>query len=305
MKIKLIIFISILFIINGCKNSITKNSTFINKKTDVKIVKPIVKNLKIYDAFQAVSKYLNTSAIKSPISGVIQMVNISVGQEVYKNELLFKIKPKELAALENAKLDKSLINISSIKIRAHQLNFITAVNFQVGDYVQEGDVLAKNVKKNSMVIIAYVPFNIKIKLNSLCKIELPNGAKIKGVFERKLTQTDLFNQKQPYVVYPLTKQFFAENINLTIQKLNREIKTGLFVPKKAVYANEEQTKFWVMKMINDTTAIKKYVTIGFQNDSIIQLLNTPLSKLSKIVLDGGYGLADTAFVHVTTPKKLQ
>ncbi len=305
MKIKLIIFISILFIINGCKNSITKNNDFVSTKTDVKIVKPIIKSLKIYDTYQGVSRYLNTYAIKSPISGVIQKVNISVGQEVRKNEVLFKIRPKELAALENANLDKSLINISPIKISAHQLNFITAVNFQAGDYIQEGDVLATNVKKSSMVIIAYVPFNIKIKLNSLCKIELPNGVKIKGIFKRKLTQTDLFSQKQPYVVYPLTKRFFAENINLTIQKFDREIKTGLFVPKKAAYANEEQTKFWIMKMINDTTAIKKSITIGFQNDSIIQLLNTSLNKSSKIILDGGYGLADTAFVNVTTPKELK
>ncbi len=305
MKIKYIIFISILLIINGCKNSITKGNDFVNTKTDVKIVKPIIKNLKIYDTYQGISKYLNTSAIKSPVSGVIQKVNISVGQEVHKNEVLFKIKPKELAALENANLDKGLINISPIKISAHQLNFITAVNFQDGDYIQEGDILATNVKKNSMVIITYVPFDIKIKLNSFCEIELPNGMKIKGIFKRKLAQTDLFTQKQPYVVYPLTKQFFAENINLTIQKLNREIKTGLFVPKKAIYTNEEQTKFWIMKLINDTTAIKIPIGIGFQNDSIIQLLNTPLNKSSKIISDGGYGLADTAFVHVITPKELK
>lgn len=296
------LFVLLLFV--NCKNETPQNDTYINSKTDVAVVKPFVKSLKLWHTYQGVSKYLNTTSVKSPISGVIQKVKISMGQEVKNNDVLFVIKPKELAALEHANLDKSLINISPVKIKAHQSNFITAVNYQVGDYVQEGDVLATNVKKNSLVVIAYVPLNEEVKLNSSCQVKLPNGAILKGLFKRKLSQNNSFNQKQPYVVRLLKFQFLTQDMNLTVKSLNGEIKNGFFISKNALYANEEQTNFWVMKMINDSTAIKTPVNLGYQDDSIIQLLNPALKLSNKIISNGGYGLSDTAQVHIIHPKKL-
>jgi len=304
MTIKYFIGLFLLLFFANCKNEAPQKDTYSNSKTDVAIVKPFVKNLKIWHTYQGVSKYLNTTSVKSPISGVIQKVYISVGQEVKNRDVLFVIIPKELAALENANLDKSLINISPVKIRTHQSNFITVVNFQVGDYVQEGDVLATNVKKTSLVVIAYVPLNEEVKLNSSCLVTLPNGTTIKGVFKRKLSQNNMFNQKQPYVVRLLKFQFLAQDMNLTVNSLSSEIKNGLFIPKKALYANEEQTNFWVMKIINDSTAIKTPVNLGYQDDSIIQLLKPELKLSNKIISEGGYGLSDTAQVNIIHPKKL-
>jgi Biotin-lipoyl like len=304
MTIKYLSGFLLLMLFANCKNATPQNDTYTNSKTDVEVVKPFVKSLKIWHTYQGVSKYLNISSVKSPISGVIQKVKILVGQEVENNDILFIIKPKELAALEHANLDKNLINISPVKIKAHQSNFITAVNFQVGDYVQEGDVLATNVKKNSLVVIAYVPLTEEVKLNSSCRVKLPNGTILKGLFERKLSQNSLFNQKQPYVVRLLKFQFLAQDMNLTVKSLNGEIKNGFFISKKSLYANEEQTNFWIMKMINDSTAIKTPVNPGYQDDSIIQLLNPALKLSNKIISNGGYGLSDTAQVHIIHPKKL-
>jgi len=305
MKIKFIPSLFLFIFMSGCKNQKVKNEAFINTKLDVEVVKPIVKNLKVWQTFQGVTKYLNTTTIKSPISGIIQKVNISVGQEVNNNTVLFTIKPKELAALEQSNLDKSLINIAPVKIKAHQSNFITTVNFQAGDYVQEGDILATNVKKSSLVVLAYTPFNVRVKLKSNCQIILPDNSIINGVIVKKLAQADLLNQKQPYVVRLKDFKFLAQGINLTVRLLNREIKNGLFVPKNALFANEEETKFWVMKMINDTTSIKLPVKIGFQNDSLIQIFSKSLNGSNRIITNGGYGLSDTAFVHITAPKSLR
>jgi len=304
MTIKYLGSLFVLLLFSNCKNTGPQNDTYANSKTDVEVVKPFVKNLKLWHTYQGISKYLNTTLVKSPISGIIQTVKISVGQEVKNNDILFVIKPKELAALEHANLDKSLINISPVKIEAHQSNFITTVNFQVGDYVQEGDILATNVKKNSLVVIAYIPLNEEVKLNSSCWVKLPNGTTLKGLFERKLSQSSLFNQKQPYVVRLLKFQFLTQDINLTVKSLNSEIKNGFFISKKTLYANEEQTNFWVMKIINDSTAIKTSVNLGYQDDSIIQLLNPALKLSNKIISNGGYGLSDTAQVHIIHPKKL-
>jgi len=294
----------LLMLFANCKNTGPQKDSFFNAKTDVEVVKPFVKNLKIWHTFQGVTKYLNTTSVKSPVSGVIQKVPISVGQEVKKDNVLFVIKPKELAVLEHANLDKSLINISPITLKAHQSNFITAVNFQMGDYVQEGDVLATNVKKNSLVVISYVPLNEEVKLNSSCLVKLPNGTILKGLFEKKLSQNNLFTQKQSYVIRLLKFQFLTQNMNLTVKSLNSEIINKLFIEKNALFANEEQTHFWVMKMINDSTAIKTQVKLGYQDDSIIQLLNPALKPSDNIISNGGYGLSDTAQVHIIRPKKL-
>ena len=57
-------------------------------------------------------------------------------------------------------------------------------------------------------------------------------------------------------------------------------------------------KFWILKLINDTTAVRIYIEKGIENDSLIQILNPELSLTDRIISDGGFGLPDTAKVQV-------
>ena len=59
-----------------------------------------------------------------------------------------------------------------------------------------------------------------------------------------------------------------------------------------------QEKFWVMKLINDSTAVRVNIDKGVENDSLVQVLNSNLDTSAKIISDGAYGLPDTAKIAV-------
>ncbi|MBC7400292.1 MAG: RND transporter, partial [Mucilaginibacter sp.] len=71
------------------------------------------------------------------------------------------------------------------------------------------------------------------------------------------------------------------------------------LPKSAVLANETQTEFWVMKMINANTAVKTPVKKGIETANSIEILSPKFTAQDKIITTGNYGLADTAKVKIT------
>lgn len=71
------------------------------------------------------------------------------------------------------------------------------------------------------------------------------------------------------------------------------------LPKAAVLANETQTDFWVMKLLNDSTAIKIAVKKGIESADKVEILEPLFKSSDNILLTGNYGLADTAKVMVT------
>ncbi len=76
------------------------------------------------------------------------------------------------------------------------------------------------------------------------------------------------------------------------------MKMLLVVPKKAVLGNETQTEFWVMKLINDSTAIKVDVSKGFENNDEIEITKPEFLPTDRIILTGNYGLPDTARITI-------
>jgi uncharacterized NAD(P)/FAD-binding protein YdhS len=61
-------------------------------------------------------------------------------------------------------------------------------------------------------------------------------------------------------------------------------------------SNETLSEFWVMKMIDDTTAVKVPVKKGIETGDRVEILSPDFSPEDKILLSGNYGLADTALV---------
>jgi multidrug efflux pump subunit AcrA (membrane-fusion protein) len=70
------------------------------------------------------------------------------------------------------------------------------------------------------------------------------------------------------------------------------------LPKSCVLSDELMKEFWVMKIINDSTAIKVPVKIGRQNHDEVEILFPEFNKNDRIISEGGYGLADTSFVEI-------
>jgi hypothetical protein len=56
-----------------------------------------------------------------------------------------------------------------------------------------------------------------------------------------------------------------------------------------------------MKLLNDSTAVKVPVTVGAQEKDHIEIKQPAFSPKDKILLNGNFGLDDTAAVKVTRP----
>ena len=72
------------------------------------------------------------------------------------------------------------------------------------------------------------------------------------------------------------------------------------LPKAAVLSDEVQNQFWIMKMINDSIAVKVPVKKGMETNDNVEIVSPPLSSTDKILLTGNYGLPDTAKVKVVS-----
>ncbi len=92
--------------------------------------------------------------------------------------------------------------------------------------------------------------------------------------------------------------FLPENliVKIFIQKTlagNKQI-----IPKPCILSDEMMQEFWVMKLINDSTAIKINITLGNKNDKEVEILSPQFIATDRIISNGNYGLSDTAFVKI-------
>jgi len=206
----------------------------------------------------------------------------------------------EMSALEGAgTLSDSLIN-SGDTIFSEQFAFTKQVLVQEGDYVQPGSLLAVAFKENSLAAVTYVPFSEVpfIKKNSPCTVEIPGRHNVSSYFQKQLFLADNITQTQPYVVPLPPKLKLAGNMNLLVKFKVKEIRDGLFLPRKAILTNEEETSFWIMKMVNDTTAVKIPVTLGWQGKKQFQIFSNRVGVTDRVITEGAYGLPDTAYVKI-------
>jgi len=300
MKRNILWVLTILLSTTSCVHKQNNNTSLKLPLPSVTLGKPFTSNKTVYTTFRAVSRYLQKVNFRAQTTGIVTAVFLQPGDKIQNGQPLFVVKPMELSALGNdASLSHSLAN-SFDTIFSTQSAFTNQVMVQDGDYVQAGSLLATAFKKNSLVAIVYVPFAqvSLIKENSPCTVEIPGKKDVKSFFKKRLYIADNITQTQPFTV-PLPPNLqLSENMNLLVSFKVREIKEGIFVPKKAVLTNEEENTFWLMKMTNDTTAVKVPVKIGLQGSRYIQILSNNIDVSDRIITQGGYGLPDTAYVTI-------
>jgi hypothetical protein len=70
------------------------------------------------------------------------------------------------------------------------------------------------------------------------------------------------------------------------------------LPKSCVAADEMMKDFWVMKLTNDSTAVKVPVKLGDKNETSVEIVSPVFKKTDKIISEGNYGMPDTALIQV-------
>lgn len=270
-------------------------------KSDVKVSSPVIGNAESILSFKAVTRYMQTNDIRSQITGIVTQINCSVADPIRVNQALFIIQPQEAAALKKLNFNNQILSGLSDTVYAHLNGQISKLAVQVGDFVQIGDILASCIRSNSLRIIAYIPIEQVSAIEKLknCSVVLPDGSAVEGRISSKLPSAENNDQTQAYIVETKKAITLSENINLSVYFTINQVQDALFVPVSAVLGNEEQTSFWVMKLLNDSLCIQVSVEKGLKKDSMIQLVNSEITGTDRIVIEGGYGLPDSASVRIT------
>jgi hypothetical protein len=105
-------------------------------------------------------------------------------------------------------------------------------------------------------------------------------------------------QTVKYIVKAPLSGMLPANLNVKISIIKKENINARLLPREAIMGNETQTEFWVMKLMNDSVAVRIPVVKGIENNNQIEITETVLNSTDRIILTGGYGLADTANVIV-------
>ncbi|MEO6133454.1 MAG: efflux RND transporter periplasmic adaptor subunit [Saprospiraceae bacterium] len=250
----------------------------------------------------ATSKFQLKSFLKANTTGYLQRVNAHVGDFINKGQEVFTIKTKEAEALGNTinKLDSSFRFSGIVHVKAPGSGYVDSLSYQSGDYVQDGELLAVISDRNSFGFVLDLPYELKAYLsrNKNVQVHLPDGMILEGYVASTLPSVDPVSQTQKILIKVNSQQQIPENLIAKITLVKNSKPNAVFLPKEAVLTDEVQTEYWVMKLIDSTTAVKVPITKGLENGNQVEILSPQFSASDKILLTGNYGLADTANVVI-------
>lgn len=291
----------------SCKNQTTNKEEDAPAGEDVKPITEVVvahptdtAQLNSIVTLNATASYLLKSDAKANTTGYITYVRIKLGNHVHKGEAIFGLQTKESRALGNTinKLDESFRFNGITSVISPATGYVVMLNHQSGDYVQEGEVLATITDASSFGFVVDVPYEYLqiIKDKKTLSVQLPDGTALPATVAKIMPSADPVSQTVKVLLHVNNKNI-PENLIATI-KFAKTTAYGLSVPKMAVLSDETQSSFWVMKMINDSTAVKTDIEKGIETDKYIQIKSGGLTTKDRVITSGNFGLGDTAIVKI-------
>lgn len=295
------IITAMIILLPSCKQKTPLSEEKLEVITPVTVTPVMFKTVTSTVDLPAITTFMNKSIIRSTTSGIIEKISIMQGDYVSEEQILFSVKTREAMALSNSMgNDSSLTFKGLINIRSPKEGVINSVAYQKGDFVQEGDELASVSEQNSLVFILEVPFELDtyVEKNRKCTVSLPDGRKISGKITGKLPEMNMETQTIRYIIKPDVTRLLPGNLIASISLVKSTKDKAVVLPKPAVLGNETQTEFWVMKLIDDSTAVKIVVKKGFENNDEVEITEPLLLESDRILLTGNYGLPDTARITI-------
>lgn len=307
LKLRIVLFCSI-FLFGACQQAKEESSAAteentrateesITGKTAVSVAYPAdTLHFESSINLQATASYLLKSDVKANTNGYITFIRIQPADPVKRGEVLFKLETKEARALGNTinALDQSFRFNGSTSVQSPVSGYVVLLHHQVGDYVQDGEVLATLSDASSFGFIAEVPYEYLsiVKSRKTLPISLPDGTVLQGNLAKVMPEADPVSQTVK-ILLKVPASNIPENLIGNIL-LSKATAFGLSVPKTAVLSNEDQSTFWVMKLTNDSTAVKTAIVKGVENDRFIEIKSGNLGIKDRVIVSGNFGLPDTA-----------
>lgn len=240
----------------------------------------------------ATTAYLNKSIVSAPIAAYITNVYAQPGDWVKAGQPLYELESKEQHAL-------SSIMTRPITVRAGKDGILLNVLQQAGDYVPEGTTLCTLAENGSLVFLLNVPYEEAkyTTVGKTCTLILPDDTRLTATIGNPLATMNVISQSQPVIAYA-DAPFLPEGMNVKVL-LPESTPEGkaMILPKSAVQSNEELTAHWVMKLADDSTAVRVPVEVGGVTADSVEVRGA-LTPEDRIVLTGGYALPDSGRVSV-------
>lgn len=304
--VKIICFFSIYFA--SCQSSDNEiPEVSVQQSMPVTVATLNIGSMQDFIELNATSAYLQKWIVKSNITGYLQS-SLQLNQSISNNQLLFSIKTKEAQSIGNTinKLNPDFHFSGISNIRAFGKGFVSEVNHQIGDFVQEGEQLAVITDSKSFAFVLDIPYELngKIFTNENIDMLLPDGQKITAVVAGSLPSLDSIAQTKRIILRVNSPNSIPENLVAKVRVIKELHQEANSLPKSAILSDDTQTDFWVMKLLNDSTAVKVSIQKGIETNDLIEILNPVFTPKDRFVVTGNYDLADTAKIKILTPTNL-
>lgn len=254
----------------------------------------------------AVSAYPAKDVLRATTTGYLLAPVPVPGQRVRTGQTVFTLQTKEARTLHLDKLtgDPRLRFSGVVRIAAGRAGVLSSVDKLAGDYVQDGEQLGVVFDQSRFGFVLDVPTTQLryVHTGQPCRITLPDGRVLSGRVAELLPTTDIATQTQRYtvqVVGPVPP--LPENLAVTIEVDKTAPYQAQTLPREAVLSDETQTEFWVMRLLNDSTAVQVPVQPGQEHAGYLEIKSPRFSPQDRIVATGNYGLEDTAAVKLVRP----
>ncbi|TGD77339.1 MULTISPECIES: efflux RND transporter periplasmic adaptor subunit [Hymenobacter] len=253
----------------------------------------------------AISTYPAKDVLRATATGYVLSPSPVPGQAVSAGQTVFRVQTKEARVLHLDQLtgDPRLRFSGILAVKTTRAGVLATVDKLAGDYVQDGEQLGVVYDKSRFGFVLDVPATQLryVRPGQRCRILLPDGRVLAGQVAEVLATADPTLQTQRYTVRPTGGAVPELPENLAVQvELDRTAPRPVpTLPREAVLTDETQTQFWVMRLLDDSTAVKVPVVRGPEQDGRVEISRPRFSPQDRILLTGNYGLDDTAAVQLS------
>ncbi len=301
-KLFYILFFTV--IITACNNKQQELEQLVTPKSPVQTTTVRIGSIDDNLILSATTIYLKRNVITAEIPAFITKVNIHLGDRITKGQVLYELQTKERKALGKQIInsDTALTNFGNIKIYAPASGIISTFDKQqTGDYILEGTQLCTIAESNDLAFQINVPYEFSqyTKVGHHCTISLPDNTTHSATITTPLTAMNALAQTQTILAKSNDILFLPENLIVKVLIDKTSNGNTQIIAKPCVLSDEMMQEFWVMKLINDSTAVKIPITLGNKSDKEVEIISPKFNVTDRIISNGNYGLADTASVKIT------
>jgi hypothetical protein len=298
------VFCMLLFSCHSKTTETTEATT--EAETPVTVTSIVNQPMEDFVELNATSTYLQKWAVKSTLNGYLQSSNVQLNKFVGRGQTLYSVKTKEAKSIGNTIniLDSSFRFTGTNHINASASGFISQIDHQNGDYVQDGEQLAVITDVKSFVFLLDMPYELRLFLLNKKTVEmvLPDGEVLAGSISGNMPSMDSASQTQRIILKVNASHPIPENLIAKVKVVKSSRPNAASLPKAAILTDETQGEFWVMKMMNDSMAVKVPVKKGMETNERVEIISPGFSLADRFVITGNYGLGDTAKVKIIIPE---